>query len=344
MALMSKAQLDVIDECFRPLFAGLIAANRIGAATRAAMELSDTVLAGDAKSARHLLWKNYFAPLYERGAVYQSQDFEIIDYDMFSIGSGTHLFRGPRPSLSDIASGNYICLIGAAQLFGRFHSRPLHWMLHQAYGIPVLNLSIGGIGIQEYLRNDYVSLAGRARLVVMQVLSGRSIGCDEYPGTWITTRKGDVAPVPREIVLRETWQQDPDEAVRLIRKWNELYIDLYRSWARRLDVPKLLLWMSDRAPDGWTLDHARTSGAFGSFPQLVSNDVIDRIVPEFQGFVACPSIPAAKLEFTSRISSLPCPYIWPDGSLRWSDDYYPSLLTHEAAMHQLRPQLDRWLR
>jgi hypothetical protein len=65
------------------------------------------------------IWSKCFRKLYSSSPNYQFQDFEIADYELFSIGGCKKLFRGPCPSHKDLMTGNYICLLGAAQFFGR---------------------------------------------------------------------------------------------------------------------------------------------------------------------------------------------------------------------------------
>jgi len=341
MTVNFDAMLECLDSSLRPNFASILRRGDIEAANTLAMALSDVLLTTDPDRGRAVLWSSYFSALHENFlAQYQSQDFEIIDYNMFSLKEGLTLFRGPKPSLQDIATGNYICMIGAAQLFGRFHQRSLQQLLTERYNIPVLNLSIGGAGVQSYLDEPYLTLMKRSKLLLVQVLSGRSVGCDEYPGTWTTVRPGSSAPIPREIVLREIWEENRAEALRLIRKWSGLYVDFYRTLCSSINAPKVLLWISTRAPSGWSEDRAFADADFGAFPQLVSQKEIDQIRSVFDGFVECPPDLDAGFGFKSRLTGLPCPYIWPDGTLRWIDNYYPSQAAHERAVQELAPILD----
>lgn len=336
--------LTKFDERLLPVFQDALSKGDFESANRLAMKLSDAFLGIEPEQGRALLWDRYFSALHSGfWSQYQSQDFEIVDYEMFAPRRNSVLLRGPKPPLHDLAAGNYVCVIGAAQLFGRFHERPLHRLIAETCALPVLNLSIGGIGPQEYLSNEFLTLAKRSRLLIVQVLSGRSVGCEEYPGTWTTVRPGESAPLPREIILKEIWERCPTEALRLVRKWSALYVGLYESLCTQVTCPKVLLWMSSRKPEDWSEEMAFQTGHFGLFPQLVSEKEVGQIRRSFDAFLHCPADAHTGLSFKSRLTDQPCPYIWPDGTLRWKDEYYPSQGAHEWAAQGLAPILADWL-
>ena len=157
---------------------------------------------------RLMLWNGYFRHLYAKKASYQFQDFEIVDYGLCASGT-LGMLRGPRLSPAALESGNYICLVGAAQFFGRLVPIGLQELIARRFGVPVLNLSFGGAGPQSFLNEHVASLLRKAKLVVVQVMSGRSVGCDEYPGGMTTRRKDTGERVNRELLLLELAQQEP---------------------------------------------------------------------------------------------------------------------------------------
>jgi len=331
------------DDGLNALIQDLCARGRQEDATRLALQHVQ-MRATNGDFDRTAIWTHMFADLYKDFLIqYQAQDFEIIDYDLYAVSDNYYLFRGPRPSLADIASGNYICMIGAAQFFGRFHHETLQTKLASHFGIPVLNLSIGGIGPQEYAAAPLASLAQRARLLIVQVLSGRSVGCDEYPGDWQTTRKGSAEKLPREILLREIMAADSREGRRILDKWNKAYVQSYADIANLTNAPKILVWMSSRRPDDWTPDDAVARSDYGVFPQLVSREMLDSVGGRFDEFLELAPYVQDELRFKSRFTGEPCPHFWPDGSERWTESYYPTQSAHDQAFAALRPVVERLL-
>lgn len=328
------------DEVVDREISSLVAEARYDEALARAMKLADIAMSDDPATGRHDAWRRCFATIYPGFATqYQCQDFEIVDYKMESLPGTRQMFRGPIPSTTALSAGEYICLVGAAQFFGRFHAKSLQELLVARYGMPVLNLSVGGIGPVFFQQDALLSLVRRARLSVVQVLSGRSIGCEEYPGDWLTTRPGETAQLPREVVLREVWERHPLEAVRLMEKWEANYRKSYAVLAKAAGTPSILHWFSPRRPDQWSIDDARREANFGEFPQLVSAAQTEAVKPLFDAYVETVYT-AGSQAFSSRKNGQPCPYIWPDGTERWTDTYYPQEQDHRQAFEDLSAVID----
>src|SRR5947208_3544554 len=106
---------------------------------------------------------------------YQQRDRHIIDYGLYQLPGvapyeGQGMFRGPR-----VTGGDYIACVGAAQTFGCFCPQPYPVLLASKLGIETLNLGYGGAGPTFHNSNTkLLHYINGARLVIVQVLSGRS--------------------------------------------------------------------------------------------------------------------------------------------------------------------------
>ena len=288
---------------------------------------------------RQEIWNRHFRDLTHTMQNYQLQDFEIVDYQIFSLPEIEWVFRGPKPNEAALAAGRYMCLVGAAQFFGRFQPESLQSHVAARFRMPVLNLALGGRGPQEYLRPAYRLYLERARLVVVQVLSGRSVGCDEYPGGKFTFRKGSNEPVMRTDLLSEIWREKPAEYERLVRKWAGNYCEHYRDLAAVLPGPKLLVWISERKPEDWSIEKGTRTGKIGRFPQLVTREMVEAIRPYFDGYVEC-AYTKQRVKFTSRVTGEPCPFMTYSGAPKWSSDYYPPASAHRRCFELLEPLIE----
>lgn len=301
----------------------------------AAMDVAMLELATDPDTKRQSLWNTCFSKLYQSIPSYQFQDFEIVDYDL-KILEDVGFIRGPGLERADLETGRYICMLGAAQFFGRFHKKSLHTMLAERWEMPVLNLAAGGAGPGLYIDPQYRPYLLGAKLTLVQVLSGRSIGCDEYPGG-IKTRRKSGEPILREKLLREFIENDREEYMRLVRKWSDLYCDYYKRLAALLPGRKILVWMSERVPEGWSLEKGIESGYLGRFPQMVTRTMVERIAGCFDAYVECVDRMPAPMTFRSRATGMPCPFMTNQGASQWSTDYYPYASAHEHCFKLLEP-------
>ena len=313
----------------------------IARAARTGLDMATAALSPASDEARQALWNGYFRYLYAKKASYQFQDFEIVDYGLCASGT-LGLLRGPQLSPSALESGNYICLVGAAQFFGRLVRISLQELIAQRFGVPVLNLSFGGAGPQAFLNEPVAALLRKAKLVVVQVMSGRSVGCDEYPGGMTTRRKDTGERVNRELLLLELAQQEPQEFARLVEKWLKLYVEAYARIGAQIEGRSILVWMSKRRPKGWSIESGLARTALGTYPQMVTEQALNAIKPHFAHAVECKE-PHGVFEFVSRIDGQPCPFVVADGTLKWSTGYYPSPQSHQLAFELLEPSIEKML-
>jgi hypothetical protein len=332
------SELDERLDIARRAWPSVMGEDDLVAATRTGLEIAAGKLTGASDQIRLTLWNRYFRHLYAKKASYQFQDFEIVDYRLCAYGK-LGLLRGPKLGAGAIESGNYICLIGAAQFFGRLVPDSLQERIARHFGVPVLNLSFGGAGPQSFLNENVAPLLRSARLVVVQAMSGRSIGCDEYPGGMNTYRKDTGERVNREVLLQEMARRDPAEFVRLVEKWLALYVAAYAQIGAQTEGRSILMWMSRRRPRGWSIETGLAKAALGTYPQMVTAETLDAIKPHFTGYVECRE-PNAQFDFASRFDGRPCPFVALEGTPKWSTGYYPSPEAHRLAFELLEPAIE----
>lgn len=322
-------------------FAKALRKRNLLAANNIAMAAVAKLFEYDAAMARTLAWEKFYSHLPGRGVPYQAYDFECVDYELYRIDGVKKLLRGPEPDLG-AARGRYITFLGAAQLFGRHQRRPPHVTISEALGIPCVNLSASGAGPEYFCSERILKIANGGIAVVVQVMSGRSIGCEEYPGGDKTRRKGTNEKIKRLKLLTEIWEESKDEAIRLTKKWQSNYVRTMSRLLSLIEVPTVLAWVSARTPSEWSIGRIQEVPDFGKFPHLVDESMIRQISNNCTQMVSVRD-EGLPHEFVSRFSGERCPVLKPDGSLSWENKYYCSSLAGqrlsmeiEAALRDIR--------
>ncbi|HEY3776692.1 MAG TPA: DUF6473 family protein [Rhizomicrobium sp.] len=291
-------------------------------ANKIVMELCNVLFEINPDEARQQIWKHFYSRLYGRGVQYQCFDFESVDYELYHSAGLKKLFRGPKPDIVD-AKGRYVTLLGASQFFGRHVQRSPHHHLADALGLTCVNLSVGGAGPEYFLSPDILRIANAGLAVVLQVLSGKAVGCDEYPGGDITHRANGER-VKRLKLLREIWETSPDEASRLLRKWRARYVEAMNELISHIEVPVVLVWVSARAPHEWSVDRFMETGEKGLFPHLIGEDTVRSVAARCAEFVECSRDDGLPYHFVSRFTGKKCPSMDKKGRMFWKNNYYPS--------------------
>ena len=304
------------------------------AALRHLMDRSEQLLRTPTDELRVRLRKEVFRKI--PGIGYQGEDFESTDYDQYELAPDLALFRGPPVSEQALANGEYFCVMGAAQTFGRLVHKSWPELLSEAIGLPVVNLSGGGKGPEFFLNAKLVEVANRARFVVVQAMSGRSVGCSEYPGGRYITRGSKRTKLQRRTVLRRLWNQDPKIAIHYVRRWNASYLDLYSQLRAQLTRPTSVAWISERDPDGWSPEQLLQKLDWGLFPQLVGRELYDSVTALFDAHFELVYERVME-QPVSRSTGEPCPYFRPDRQLHSEVIYYPTSAANAALAEALVP-------
>jgi hypothetical protein len=211
-------------------------------------------------------------------------------------------------------------------------------LLGEAIDLPVLNLSRGGAGPDVFLDNNLIRFAQGARFVILQVMSGRSIGCPEYPGGRRVIGS-DGKKVKRKMVLQDLWHENPKKAIKYVKRWNASYLETYRQLQELITVPTMLLWISSRAPADWKPQNLREELTWGDFPQLVGPKLYNDVSRLFADHIEHITGYSSEKPL-SRITGQPCPYFGSGGAekaLHTEFDYYPTSESHRALAECLKP-------
>lgn len=269
------------------------------------------------------------------GHYYQNLDAPYFDYDLHTVeGLGGRLFRGPAIDPTQ----PYVACIGAAQTYGRFCHHPFPQQLAEGLGLQVLNLGVGGTGPRFFAAEEYLTLLNRAEAVVVQVLSGRSSSNSLFNNRdtsgLMGVRLTDYKEMRFEHFLEDLVESGPVELVReIVQETRDFYISEFISLLKKIQPPKILLWLSDRSPD-YADTYDSPWSILNSYPQIVNRRVIDAIVPFCDSYVECTSregLPQPLWEADSDI----------DGALvkdgRLYNHYYPSPEMHDRAAEALLP-------
>ncbi|MCA8949713.1 MAG: hypothetical protein KDE27_09435 [Planctomycetes bacterium] len=216
---------------------------------------------------------------------YQNLDAPHFDYGLIELPGLQRPIRGPAVDLD----APFVACIGAAQTFGRFCEQPFPAQLKQRLGIPVLNLAIGGSGPALYRQPALLSVLQRARLVVAQVLSGRSASNSEFHtdgeiqgiltatgerGRFEPLLPGILASRPREFVARLLAETRADFSAQ------------FRALIAEVGCPTVLFWFAARKPD-YEAGFGSVAELLGGFPHFIDRTTVDAIAATAAGYVEC---------------------------------------------------------
>ncbi|MGE0143657.1 MAG: DUF6473 family protein [Planctomycetota bacterium] len=289
---------------------------------------------------------------------YQRRDRAVVDYRLFRAWEGGDWLRGPSPR--DFAAGSYFACLGAAQTFGCLVREPWPELVGDSIGLPALNLGIAGAGPRCFLSPEFLSLANRARFVVVQVMSGRSADNPRMrtEGRERVRLDGAESPIAADLAWQRVLQNDlvgwRSPWLRgVLNRWNSTFgraevrslvaqtqadwLDSYRELLASIRVPKLLLWFSRRSPSHRPRYHS-VSALFGEYPQLVDARMLEVIEPLADRAARCVTMRGSPEPLRSSRDGSPVTVspadagTGEDPALRWTHNaYYPSSAMHEDA-------------
>ena len=226
---------------------------------------------------------------------YQARDREVVDYAMYELADTGLSFRGPEFD----RSGDYFTCLGAAQTFGCFCDRAYPQLLAERFGIPALNLGYGGAGPEFFdRRSDLDRFINGGRFAIVQIMSGRSQSNSalDCGGLELQTRRADgkrlgATAAWREMLdgpglLKKILPSKPARMVgrlvsgarvrQLVAETRSAWVESYRNWLSRIEVPVVLVWFSRRAPE-YQLSIRNTKTLFSDYPQLIDRDTVDAL-------------------------------------------------------------------
>ena len=267
---------------------------------------------------------------------YQRLDAPHFDYQLEQIAQlPGETLRGPIAALGYDAA---VC-IGAAQTFGRFVERPFPAILQQELDAPFINCGLGGVGPRFWLRPDLVTVLNKTRLVVVQVMSGRSASNHLFDNATRGDLEGTLIESGErmrfeEFLTRLINTADRAEIQRVVQRTREDYARSMRQLGAALNVPTVLLWLS-RRPPRYTPKWDSASGVMNTFPQLIDDAVVDDIRGSFDDYVECISDEGIPQRLWRASNSVDGAEMGDDGFLY--NNYYPSPEMHALAAEMLTP-------
>lgn len=272
---------------------------------------------------------------------YAAEDVGVVDYRYYQLPGTDKSFRGPQPDLE--SRGRAIAFLGAASCFGRFVPQPYPQLTGEALGRPAWNFGYGGARAAFYYRDPtLMGLINRSAAVVVEVFSARGTATSRIESRddasaflrWAGSG-GDFAFADH--FFRMAWRENQGRMAGLITEIRRRYVEQMHSLLWRIQVPVLLLWLSQRSPDENADYHGPENYEF-SFPHLIDRATLEEIGQQR----------VATAELVSQVG-LPqqLPRIAPsvDGDRRQPqvNRYYPSPEMHRLAADRLAPALAKLL-
>jgi uncharacterized protein DUF6473 len=267
---------------------------------------------------------------------YQQRDYEVIDYELFTLPGITHGIRGPAPET--LEAGDYFTSLGAAQTFGCNCEQPFPALIAGRLGIPALNFGFAGAGPRFFVQREaLVEYANRGRFAIVQVMSGRSEDnslFDSRGGVEQVDIRADGRRMPAVEAYRELLANESEDRVKaIVEETRENWVDSYSKLLAALEVPTILLWFSQRPPE-YEENYTDVWGMFGQFPQLVNRSMVDRVGEMSDDYVESVSSRGWPQPLFSRFTGEPVSIDM--GGIRMDHDrYYPSPEMHVDAADAL---------
>lgn len=262
------------------------------------------------------------------GQGYQDRDFEIIDYELYKLVNFKRPFRGPKPK--DLSIGQYFTAIGAAQTFGCYCPVPYPTYLQHALDLPVLNFGVAGAGPAFFVeQKNYLNRINQSRFAIIQVMSGRSESNSLFisKGGEMLTRRSDgvvkgAAPMYAELIRTSS----ADRVLDVVNETRDNWLNHMRLLLNRITVPKVLLWMSTRAPE-YELSLKHVNSLFGEFPHMITGTMLTELKPLCDHYVESVCSDGLPQRLYNRLTGEPVSIQMRSdlgGKEKHFNDYYPS--------------------
>lgn len=278
---------------------------------------------------------------------YRDRDWEIVDYQMYTLKGTQISLRGPEPQ--NLKKNEYFVCLGAAQTFGVLCQSPYPTLLEQKLNIPVLNLGIGGAGPSFFLKeNSLIEYINNSRFAIVQVMSGRSEDNSLFHGNGIGVfeRLSDRKRVLARAAYKELiMMHDENYVKQIIAETRKNWIKSYQKLLELIKVPKILFWFSKRSVD-YQEEYTKNKNIdklLGEFPHLVNIEMMNKIKEYSDEYVECISrrgMPQLLISrFTGKPTTINFGRFRPElGSKEQTHNgYYPSLEMHIDAANILEP-------
>jgi hypothetical protein len=272
------------------------------------------------------------------GYGYQKRDYEIVDYQLWTIPEFERPFRGPKPD--KLEPGKYFSCLGGAQTFGCFTEKPFPQLLSEKISMNVFNLGNAGAGPAFYLNGlNYFDWINQSAFAIVQIMSGRSESNSYFlspKGRGKLQRVNDGRIMLAELAYDELLLNEPEEmVVKLVKETRENYLSRMIELLDKITVPKILLWFSERSPN-YIENCANAKELFGKYPQLVNQAMVQKLIPFADKYVEIISNEGMPQKLVSRFTGeIPTVCIKGMHKKKRFNNYYPSPEMHIKAFEGL---------
>lgn len=281
------------------------------------------------------------------GRKYQLQDFEVADYELWSVPECPDYLRGPQINPYD-PNIRKIAYLGAAQTFGTMCRYPFPNLLSSMLGVAAFNVGLGGAGPKKYLREpQLINLINKCDVAVIQIMAGRSsensLMVNPNGGSMYRWRSEDPTTPLRhsEELYKELLASLPEDQIQaVIEETRDNWINEYIELSREITVPKILLWISRRGPK-YDMGTGSIGELFGAFPQLVDTRCMEAITPYYDDVAYAITADGFPAPLVSR-------FTWSNSAIQRdrhkmaTNNYYPSQHQHIEASLKLYPILKKY--
>ena len=262
---------------------------------------------------------------------------EVADYQYYQLPGTRKWFRGPP--LTD-PNARPVTFLGAASCFGRFVPTPYADLIAKDLGVTVRNLGYGGARAGFYSGDPVLlSTINQSSCVVLELFSARGTATSKTePASehsarlrWIGSDEEFVFSDRFFTAARNTLSAA--DFANLIKEIRNGYVRETTELLRKIRVPKIVFWLSQREPDT-----DATLGEPRSFPHFVDGECVSRIGAAADAFVSVVSRRGIPSKLRSRTTGEPVEiFPWKELEQRSANDYYPSPEMHVDAAEALAP-------
>ncbi|MGH1423195.1 MAG: DUF6473 family protein [Pseudooceanicola sp.] len=192
---------------------------------------------------------------------YETWGAGALDYFACRYGESRNRFRGPKRKLE----GEYLAFLGGTDTYGRFIPRPYPALVEDRLGIPCVNFGWANAGIDAFMHDLTVLEAARAaKAVVLQVPGAQNMSNRYYA---VHPRRNDrflqASGLMRKVfpntdftefhftrhLLNKLRRTDVDRFAILVAELQFAWVARMGEFLSLIDVPVILLWFSDHAPE-----------------------------------------------------------------------------------------------
>jgi hypothetical protein len=295
-------------------------------------------------------WKSLMA--------YQDRDWNIVDYQEYSLENIELSLRGPQPAT--LEKNHYFVCLGAAQTYGAFCQEPFPELISRQINLPVLNLGFGGAGPDYFLQHPELlkKYINNAKFAIVQVMSGRSESNSLFSsaGMEYLTKIADGSKVRAAVAYNQLLKQNnKDYIAKIVAETRDNWLKHQIELLKAIEIPTILFWFSTRPTDYkeiylcqqfayFSLLFGQTKASnllFGEFPQLINSEMIEKVKHYSNEYVECVSKRGFPQRLINRFSGKPTKIDTADAgegikSRKWKyNKYYPSPEMHIDASNSL---------